>query len=678
MSFKMKKLVVVLLMVPSISLAQSDTETLMARILEYIAENAAEDTDYSEITERLNFYKAHPININKADKEELQGLFFLSPVQVDNLIAHRAESGLFQHVLELQGIDAFDEETVRWLSNFVVIDPPELLRGISFTGLLRKSEHDLIIRLGRVLERQEGFRTSDAEGPVYSGSAVRVFTRYRYNYANKLLLSLNMEKDAGESFLAKSGKGFDFYSASVFIKGGRLIRKFVAGDYSLQFGQGLTMWSGLGFGKGAALTSVAKQDMGLRPYSSVNESSLLRGIAATIGYKKFSVSPFISYKRMDASLSDDRQKINSLIVSGLHRSDTEMENKNNVSQLVYGMNSKYSSSGLSLGFTAHRTKMNRPLAEGSSLYEKYNFEGTSLTNIGLHYSYTFRNTYFFGEAAHSILSGSAFLNGLLSSISDQVSIAVLYRNYARDYHSFFNQAISESTTAANEKGLYSGLTVKFSNKLELAGYVDYFSFPWLKFRVDAPSRGYELYAQLAYNFDKRFRISARFRKQIREENSDVESPADGLDHVDKQNYRLELNYKLSSSFSLRNRAEVSIYKKGWLADEYGFVSYQDVIYNPLNSRFSGNIRFAIFDTSGFNSRIYAYENDVLYGYSVPAYQGRGLRGYINGRYTIGKGIDVWLRYAVQSFSGQEAVGSGYDMINGNRRSDIKLQVRLQI
>lgn len=662
---------------PAICLAQSEEDLLIRQIIEYIAENVAEDLDYSEIAERLNFYKEHPLNINKADKEQLKGLFFLSHVQINNLISHRIENGLLQNVLELQSIDGFDNEAAQWLMNFVVLDPPDLLNGIDIKDLLNKSGHDLMIRFGQILEKQDGFIKSSSGGPVYSGSALRVFTRYRYDYANKIFASLNMEKDAGESFLKDSHKGFDFYSANIFLKGERLVKKLVAGDYSLQFGEGLTMWSGLGFGKGVAFTTVAKQDLGLRPYSSVNESSVLRGISATLGSEKFITTPFISYKKLDASLSDDGGEISSIIISGLHRTDTELKNKSAAKQLVYGLNSRYASSGLTLGFTAYRTELNIPIAKGESLYERYNFSGSSLTNIGLHYSYTYRNTYFFGEAAHSLSSGSAFLNGLLSSISNQVSLAVLYRNYARNYHSFFNQGLSESTNAANEKGIYAGLTIKFNNKFELVGYFDYFRFPWLKFRVDAPSQGHELLAQLTYSLNKKFKVIGRFKHQLKEENAEELNPTGGLESVDKQNCRIEISYKLNNSFSLRNRAEVSIYKKGESRNEYGFISYQDIIYDPLNSRISGNIRFGIFDTSGSNSRIYSYENDVLYGYSIPAYQGQGLRCYINGRYTVKKGIDLWLRYAVLSFINQETVGSGYDMIRGSQRSDVKFQIRLQ-
>jgi len=252
---------------------------------------------------------------------------------------------------------------------------------------------------------------------------------------------------------------------------------------------------------------------------------------------------------------------------------------------------------------------------------------------------------------------------------------MLFRNYEKNYHSFFNQGLAEASNAVNERGFYSGLAIKLNRAWELYTYSDFFRFPWLKFRVDSPSSGYEIFGQITYAPGKLLKLIGRFRQQIREENT--EGAGSGLDIVDKQDLRLELTYKISNDFSIRNRAEIVRYRKGNLNPEFGFLSFQDIIYDPMGSKISGNFRFAFFETSGFNTRIYSYENDVLYSYSVPAYQGKGIRFYINGRYTISRGTDLWLRYALVRYTNQEMTGSGGDLINGNKRSDIRLQLRFQ-
>jgi hypothetical protein len=300
-----------------------------------------------------------------------------------------------------------------------------------------------------------------------------------------------------------------------------------------------------------------------------------------------------------------------------------------------------------------------------------------LSNLGLNYDYSHRNTYFFGEVAHSKNGGTASINGIMSSLSPRVSLVLMHRRYAKNYHSFFNQSVSEASNAVNESGFYSALSLKFDSKWDLFTYSDFFRFPWLKFRVNAPSSGYELFAQLNYRMNKKLNLSSRFKQQLREENSESIFADSGLETVDKQNYRIEIRYSIDDRFSFRNRIEMVRYQKGNSKFELGFLNYQDIIYKPMSSRLSGNIRFGIFDTESFNSRIYAYENDVLYAYSVPAYQGKGVRFYLNARYTLTRGFDLWLRYSLTSYYDQNTVGSGDDKINGNKRSDARLQIRYQ-
>lgn len=279
--------------------------------------------------------------------------------------------------------------------------------------------------------------------------------------------------------------------------------------------------------------------------------------------------------------------------------------------------------------------------------------------------------------AHSKNGGSASINGIMSSLSPRVSLVLMHRMYAKNYHSFFNQSVSEASNAVNESGFYSALSLKFDSKWDLFTYSDFFRFPWLKFRVNAPSSGYEIFAQINYTMNKKLKLSSRFKQQLRQENSDDIITGSGLENVDKQNYRIEISYSINDRFSLRNRAEMVRYQKGNSTYELGFLNYQDIIYKPLSSKLSGNIRFGIFDTESFNSRIYAYENDVLYSYSVPAYQGKGVRFYVNARYTLTRGFDLWLRYSLTSYYDQKTVGSGNDQIDGNKRSDVRLQMRYQ-
>lgn len=664
---------------PHIVCAQDDDSDIIEKILDILSPDLGDEQDYSDIAERLNYYRKHPIDLNNATKDQLQELIFLSPIQINEILSHSLENGPFINVYELQSIRSLDIESVNLLINFVKVTLPTSFQDMTFKKLVQKADHDLMVRIGKILERQAGFSIlANSKEANYQGSAWRVLTRYRYNFSNSLAASLNMEKDAGEQFFDSSkNKGFDFYSGNISIRGSGVVKKLLIGDYALQFGQGLVMWSGSGFGKGSGISTIAKQDFGLKPYSSVNESMFLRGASGTFKFRKLFFTPFFSKKNLDASTTDQGKEISTISFSGLHRTKSEIENKSRLSSTIYGAHIQFNSKRLNIGFTSYQTQFSLPFSIGKSLYEQYDFRGNLLTNLGINYDYNYKNTYFFGEMAHSKNGGSAFINGIMSSLSPRVSLVLMHRRYAKNYHSFFNQSVSEASNPVNESGFYSALSLKFDSKWDLFTYSDFFRFPWLKFRVNAPSSGYEIFAQINYKMNKKLNLNTRFKQQVREENSEGIITHSGLETVDKQNYRIEISYGINDRFSFRNRVEMVRYQKGNSKFELGFLNYQDIIYKPMSSRLSGNVRFGIFDTESFNSRIYAYENDVLYAYSVPAYQGKGVRFYVNARYTLIRGFDLWLKYSLTSYYDQITVGSGGDQINGNKRSDIRMQIRYQ-
>jgi len=313
----------------------------------------------------------------------------------------------------------------------------------------------------------------------------------------------------------------------------------------------------------------------------------------------------------------------------------------------------------------------------TAAYDQYSFTGKSLTNLGLFYNYTYKNMYLYGEGAKGSGGGFAYINGVLISLSKAVSAALTYRDYAKDYHNFFNQAVSESSEAVNEKGLYVGLNVNPNKKWAFSVYGDYFKFPWLKYRVDEPSKGYEALAQAVYTPSKTFKILARFKTEKKQQNTDLDVPINFLDDVKKQGYRVEVNWLLNKNWSFQNRAEVSQYKKGDANGELGYLIYQDVDYSPLFSKITGNVRLAYFNTPSYNSRIYAYEDDVLYSFSFGMYSGKGYRTYLNLKYNLAKKLNIWMRYGLFIYQDVETVGTYLDEIKGNKKSEIKVQVRYQ-
>jgi len=307
---------------------QAQDHDLIKDIIERFSENLQDDQDLSEVTERLNYYLIHPIRLNHTTSSQLKELIFLSPLQIGNFFTHLKQNGPLIDVLELQGIAGFDLQTISRLLPFVILKPATALTGIGLTDLYSKSSNDFIIRYGRTLQTQKGF--TDLPGSRYLGSPDKILLRYKYNYSDVLSAALLAEKDAGEYLLNKqTGPGHLSFNISLY-KTGRL-KKLIFGDYSLQFGQGLTLWSGFAFGKGPDVTSVAAKDTGLKPYQSSNEVSFFRGLAATLNLAKhLELTSFISFRKLDASLRHSESglyTLQNINTTGLHRTARELKNQ---------------------------------------------------------------------------------------------------------------------------------------------------------------------------------------------------------------------------------------------------------------------------------------------------------------------------------------------------------------
>jgi len=108
-------------------------------------------------------------------------------------------------------------------------------------------------------------------------------------------------------------------------------------------------------------------------------------------------------------------------------------------------------------------------------------------------------------------------------------------------------------------------------------------------------------------------------------------------------------------------------------DEEGWMVFQDLRYSFKNLPLKFDFRYAVFDTDSYNTRIYAYEHDLLYAFSIPAYYSKGFRTYLTVHYNRKK-FDVWFKISRFFFAEKEEISSGAQAIEGNQKTDLKLQL----
>jgi hypothetical protein len=655
--------------------------------IENLANSTDESADLTELTEQLQQLMANPVNINTASADELLQTGLFTEMQARAVINHRLLAGNFMSFYELQVLDFFSPDDIAGILPYITLGS-ELNLKTTFKKMFTQGNSRLLLRGQRYLEKQKGFRDSTASDkilPAYPGSPWKLYTQYQYRYKQQLSFNITAEKDAGEEFFKGNRKdGFDFYSAHLAIRDIGLIKTLVLGDYDLYYGQGLTLYTGLAFGKSPDVAAVRKLARGIRPYASVNETSFKRGMALSLARKRLNTDFFYSNRKLDANLStitdsslEQQDIFTSFIESGYHRTTAELEDRNAIGEQLYGVNAGYRIKNFTAGITAVHALYDKPLQKSNQPYNRFDFSGKQFTKVGLDYSWLYRNINFFGEFSRSDNGALAYINGAIMSIGSAVSISVVNRNYPRHFNYLYARGFGESSTTHNERGTYAGIIVRPNRYWSLSGYMDQFTFPWLRYGVDAPSKGFEYLYQITWTPSRQFEIYFRNRRTHKEENTASAAVADYLVFRRQDNYRFNLTYKISKAVTIRSRVEwvrVNYQEKN---NEKGILIYQDILFKPLSSPLSGAIRYGLFDTDSYDSRIYTYENDILYSYSIPSFYYRGFRYYATLRYKIAKGWDVWLRFAQTVYTNQKTFGSGLDEINDNKRSEIKLQLRIQ-
>ncbi|MEO6582832.1 MAG: helix-hairpin-helix domain-containing protein [Ferruginibacter sp.] len=655
----------------------STTEQQLENITENNEDQETEDDSYLQEIVQL---QRNPINLNTANESDLKNIKLLSPIHIANFLAYRQLLGKLINLYELQAVPGWDVQTILKIRPYVTVSN-EISLYKSIGERLQGGDATLLVRTSQVIEQSKGFLIDSAVAKnYYLGSPQRLMVRYKYNYKNILQYGIVAEKDPGEQFFkGRQNRGFDFYSAHFFVKDAGKIKALALGDFTVNLGQGLVQWQSLAFKKGPDVLATKRQAPVLKPYNSSGEINFHRGAGVTVVKNHLQATLFGSFKKIDANFVTDTIEttddfVSSLQISGYHRTRSEGEDKNVQRQLAYGGNISYRRPAVQIGLNAIRYNFKYPIKKVDVAYNRLALSGKNFGNYSVDYGYTLKNMHFFGELASTDQHYLALINGLLISVANNIDLSFLYRNISPGYQSLYSNAFTESTFPTNEKGLFSGISIKPAPQWQISAYVDLYQFPGVKFRVNAPTAGADYLVQLNYKPNKEFEAYTRFKEEAKGINV---NPFDfAISPVllqPRKNWRTQVSYKINTPLTLRNRVEVVWFNDGAGNKEQGFMLYQDILYKPQLSRIAGNIRLMYFETDSYNTRIYAFENDVLYSYSIPVFYDKGYRYYLNLNYDITSKLTAWVKFSQSFYPEKGTIGSGLDEIKNNRRSEVKIQ-----
>ncbi len=585
----------------------------------------------SDNYEQVLQYYSEPLYLNQTSPEELRKLGVLSENQIAKFFEHLNLYGKLISIYELQSIKSFDFQTIQNLLPFVLLD--KNTNSVTNRSLkerfLKSKNHILLLRYDRI--------SSNLLGNNYLGSPYRLYIRYKNQIKNDFSLGFTLEKDIGEKLLSNQKNNFsllDFQSFHLLKYNIGPFKKIIVGDYTLNIGQGLILGNGFFIGKSSqSILSVLKVTSGLRPYTATTESGFFRGIATNMSFKNINTIFFYSNQRLDKNRN----------ISGLHRTISELNNKNKLKENLVGYHISYKNRWFSLGQTLTYVKLSDSLNLNSSNIT--NFQGRYLTNLGLNFFSIWQNVTLGTEwAINPVNKAITFKGSIILALSKYLDISLLYRNYSPFYTAFYARTFSERTSPNNEIGNYLGFRLKLSKQILFNGYIDIFRFPWLTTQASISSKGYDFLLRGQYKNKKHyFYFQYRFRHGQQDKNDPSNSALPLLENTYLGQIRLHLEFTNKPLLKWKTRIQISHNHINHSNLSYGYLLSQSLILKYKKLKINGTVHF--FDTDNFNTRQFIYESDILYAFSFPSFNGLGSRLYTVISLKLNKYASLYFKYA---------------------------------
>ena len=635
--------------------------------------NSVNSLNWENELEELSNRLQEPVNLNSATREQLEQFPFLSDIQIEHLLAYIYIHGQMETIYELQLVEELDRQTIQYLLPFVCIKAINNEPAFRWKTMLkdagRYGKNEVLTRLDIPFYKRKGYEHT------YLGPSVYNSVKYTFRYRDQLYAGGVAEKDAGEPFAAlHNGYGYDYYSFYLLLQNCGRLKLLAVGNYRLSFGQGLVMSTDYLMGKTIYASSFNNRSTGIKRHSSTDEYNYFRGVATTVALtKRLSVSAFYSHRNMDGVVTDG--EITSVYKTGLHRSRKEADKKNLLTSQLTGGNVSYQQNHIRLGITGVYYVFNRPYEPELTGYSKYNIHGNHFYNLGIDYAYRWRRFSFQGETAIG-KQGWASLNRLQYSPVQDIQFMLIHRFYSYDYWAMYAHSFGEGSTVQNEQGYYVGLeTTPFSHWRFFVSF-DLFSFPWKKYRINKPSRGTDGLIQAT--FTPRTNLSMYLKYRYKQKERDLTGSKGTLTlPIFHHQLRYRLNYSLNDVFSSRTTLDYNHFHSQDRAATKGYQVTQMISSQLPWTRLFADVQGSYFCTDDYESRVYVSEKGLLYTFYTPSFQGRGFRCAVRLRYELNKHWLFITKFGETIYLNRNEIGSGNDLIYGNKKADIQMQLRIK-
>ncbi len=644
----------------------AQTDSLRSSALDIMEETIGEATDEGDDSFFYDYFDdllSEPVDLNSASAVDLLRIPYLDNNSADLIINYRKQKGTYKSAAELYSINGLPKETADAVIPFVTVHIFSDTAGGITDGLFTSPKISFRLRTGRVLKEQYGFAKNK-----FAGNPLKIYNRILVTNKKIYTIGFLTEKDPGEKNIN------DFTSFFLMMHNLPGIDNLLIGNYTLEFGQGLALWSPYAFAKGSeAIFPVTKRERVIIPHNGSDENRFFKGAAISSSFGRTKFSAFYSAKKFDATIDSNSGIITAVSYDGLHRTQTETANRENASEIIYGFSSSYNLSDM-LKIEELYFHSNVSTDLGKSDYPKTG--GAAHDFYSISYRLIYNRVSLSGETAYDGNNFSWIAN-LLVRLSPDAEFVNSVRHYSPAFTGTHSNGFGEKRgTAANENGYYLGLKWKTPAGI-INMYFDQFRFPFASYNNPLPLSGKEFL--IAFKTVTIASAQALFRFKYEEKDKTVEAggiklPVSRL----KESLRFEFRLNLRKALILKTRIDYLKLKYENKDDlNEGISISQEVRAAPIeNLSLAANAVF--YSTENFESAVYTYEYGLPGTFNSVALYGEGMRWYSVIGYKINNNLSIGLKYYEIHKPGVSSIGSGYSEVVGDIYNEISLQIEAKL
>ena len=472
-------------------------------------------------------------SLNNFSSQDLQDLK-LNKTQINDFFKHKNKYGKFLSYLELQSIPSFNEDIIKKIRKNTDVKSMFFERDDSYK--LKDKIFSLNISFSRNFNKNE-----DIEGDKNKtkdkilGSLNKVFVKLKINHPSGVNFGIAGLKNRGEEFyLFNSNKKFPFIfdnkthrwffnTRSIFVEitDKWFFKKIIIGNFKVGSGQGLVFDNSFGFGKSLDPMNIIKIQKGIKSCCNSEKCKLL-GFANTIVFKGFSLSTFLSYNFLDASLKNNF--VYSAYRQLIYDQKNDIQKKDVLKELVYGGFFTYNNSSddfeVGINFVATHFSKSFNLFNGANL--DYLFSSSKNYNVSVFSRWLIGAVHLFFEYAKSFNnkhfslsflnknSGDALICGFMANILKNIDLSCFFRKYNPTYYNFYGKGFCVNTgsncsqlhgCACNEIGLYNCLFINIVKNIDFIFSLDLFAVLNKAYNYDR-MKGLDVKGNFRYSFYK--------------------------------------------------------------------------------------------------------------------------------------------------------------------------------